>query len=218
MTTTIPFDEPTQGHPAAIAILEGLAAPVSTTTTVSAASSSVVFGQSVSFTANVSSPNGTPTGSVEFFDGAISLGTAAVSGGTAVLATTALNVGTHAVSATYSGDNGFLSSGSSSVSVTVSTAHTTTTLASSPNPSTRRQTVTVTATVAALPPGAGAPTGQVQLFDGKKKIGTSDLVNGVATFQVLFKSPGDQTLTASYAGDTRFLASASGTLVQTVTR
>ena len=173
VTTTIPFDQTTQGHPAAVAILEGMGGPVSTTTTVSASASSTVFGQSVTFTATVSSASGTPTGSVEFFDGAVSLGTAVISGGTAVLATTALNVGTHAVSGRYAGDSDFLSSGSSDVSVTVSSAQTTTTLASSQNPSPRRQLVTVTATVAALPPGAGTPTGLVQLFDGKKSIGTS---------------------------------------------
>lgn len=218
VTATIPFDETTQGHPAAVAILEDLGAPVSTTTTLSASSGSVVFGQSVTFTASVSSANGTPTGSVEFFDGGISLGTAALSGGVAVLATAALSVGTHVVSATYSGDTGFLSSDSSNVSVTVATAHTTTTLASSPNPSPRRQLVTVTATVAALPPGGGTPTGQVELFDRRKRIGVSSLVNGVATFQVSFRAAGDHELTANYLGDMSFLGSLSATHIQTITR
>ena len=40
---------------------------------------------------------------MQFFDGVNSLGTAAVSGGTASLATSTLSVGSHSITATYSG-------------------------------------------------------------------------------------------------------------------
>lgn len=52
---------------------------VGTTTTVEANSTSTVYGQSVLLTAHIgASGQGTPTGSVQFWDAATSLGTSAV--------------------------------------------------------------------------------------------------------------------------------------------
>src|SRR5262249_42176571 len=65
----------------------------STSTTVISSVNPSVYGQSVTFTASISvvAPGaGTPTGSVEFFDGATSLGTSAVTGTTAAFTTSAL--------------------------------------------------------------------------------------------------------------------------------
>jgi hypothetical protein len=59
-------------------------------------------GSPVQFTATVSP--GTATGTVEFFDGATSLGTAPVSTSTAVLSTSSLAAGNHSITAQYSGD------------------------------------------------------------------------------------------------------------------
>jgi YVTN family beta-propeller protein len=66
------------------------------------------LGQSVTFTADVSSGGaGTLTGTVTFFDGATSLGSDAVASGTATLATSALSLGSHSITAVYSGDGNF---------------------------------------------------------------------------------------------------------------
>ncbi len=76
-------------------------------------------GTAVSLTATVTGTNG-PTGSVEFFDGAISLGTATLSGGSATKSVSSLSAGTHSsITATYLGDGANSSSTSSSRSVTV---------------------------------------------------------------------------------------------------
>ena len=65
-------------------------------------------GQSVTFTADVSSGGaGTLTGTVTFFDGATSFGSDAVASGTATLATSALSLGSHSITAVYSGDGNF---------------------------------------------------------------------------------------------------------------
>ena len=49
----------------------------------------------------------TPTGSVQFKDGAANLGSpVALSGGVATLSTSALTQGTHSITAIYSGDSG----------------------------------------------------------------------------------------------------------------
>lgn len=56
------------------------------------------------------------TGTVEFFDGVISLGTATISGGQATLIISSLGTGAHTLSATYSGDADYLGSSSTGVS------------------------------------------------------------------------------------------------------
>jgi hypothetical protein len=74
------------------------------------------FGQSVTFTATVSSGSGTPTGTVQFKDGGTNLGSAqALTNGTAQLTTSALASGTHVITADYSGDAVF-ESGSATLS------------------------------------------------------------------------------------------------------
>ncbi|MDR3378538.1 MAG: Ig-like domain repeat protein, partial [Verrucomicrobiae bacterium] len=71
--------------------------------------------QTVTLTATVSGSSGTPAGTVTFKDGAGILGTVALNGsGQATLVTSALAVGTHAVTAIYSGNSSY-SSGSSSL-------------------------------------------------------------------------------------------------------
>lgn len=85
-----------------------------------------VGGQSVTFTATVSSTaGGTPTGTVTFFDGSTALGTGAVTlnaSAVATLSTTVLAVGSHSITASYSGDANYAASTSAAVSETVTTA------------------------------------------------------------------------------------------------
>jgi YVTN family beta-propeller protein len=87
------------------------------TTTVAAAPNPAKAGQSVTLTAHVTCTMGTPTGTVEFFDGTISLGTATLSGGNATLTVRNLAPGDHQITATYSGDA--YCSGSTSPSITL---------------------------------------------------------------------------------------------------
>ncbi|MDV9203194.1 Ig-like domain-containing protein, partial [Streptomyces sp. Wh19] len=53
---------------------------------------------------------GTPTGTVDFFDGATLLGTGTLSGGVATFTTSTLAIGTHPLTAVYNGDANFTSS------------------------------------------------------------------------------------------------------------
>ena len=74
-----------------------------TTTALSSSLNPSTLGQAVTFTATVSGAS--PTGSVQFFNGASSLGTSALGGGgTATLTTSALTQGSHTITAVYSGD------------------------------------------------------------------------------------------------------------------
>ncbi|HZS90342.1 MAG TPA: Ig-like domain repeat protein, partial [Chloroflexota bacterium] len=81
-----------------------------TTTTVTSSANPSLLGQPVTFTATVSvvAPGaGTPTGSVSFYDGTTLLGTAALSGNQAQFTTSSLGVGSHNITASYSGDGNF---------------------------------------------------------------------------------------------------------------
>lgn len=74
----------------------------------------------ITLTATLSSPTtGTPTGTVTFLAGTVTVGSAPVSGGTAVLTTNALPVGSDAVTAVYSGDANFNAVTSSPVLLTI---------------------------------------------------------------------------------------------------
>jgi hypothetical protein len=82
-----------------------------TTTGLTSAPDPSSSGQSVTFTATVSSPAGSPTGTVRFFEGTTLLGTGTVGpGGVATFTTSTLPAGTHTITATYGGDTNFLGS------------------------------------------------------------------------------------------------------------
>ncbi len=75
-----------------------------------------VFGQTVTFTATVSSQySGTPTGTVTFREGSTSIGTSTVSGGVATFTTAALTAAAHTITAVYGGDTNFAGSTSATV-------------------------------------------------------------------------------------------------------
>jgi hypothetical protein len=191
----------------------------STTTTVSTSPNPSVVGQNVTITATVAvlAPGaGGPGGSVEFFDGATSLGTAPVSAGSAVLNTSALAVGGHTLTAVYSGSASFTGSTSAGHAHTVNPASTSTSLASAPNPSTFGSNVTLTATVAVLAPGAGGPGGSIEFFDGATSLGTSPVSGGSAVLNTAALSAGGHSLTAVYSGNASFTGSTSAAHAHTV--
>jgi hypothetical protein len=83
-----------------------------TTTSLTSSPNPSSFGQIVTFTATVTSKgNGTPTGTVSFLDNGNSLGNSPLnSSGVASLATSALSMGSHNITATYEGDSKFATS------------------------------------------------------------------------------------------------------------
>ena len=120
--------------------------------------SAAVAGQPVALTANVEpvAPGaGTPTGTVEFFDGDQSLGTAEL-GSPATLATSALGPGTHQITASYEGDATFEASTSAAITVSVAPAGTPT---STSAPTTTSTTTTSLAPTTTSPAGALPVTG-----------------------------------------------------------
>lgn len=83
------------------------AAYAGTTTTLATSGSPSAVGQSVTYTATVAVPSGTPTGTVEFRDGGSDVAgcaSVALTGGTATCTVTYSGTGSHTITAGYSGD------------------------------------------------------------------------------------------------------------------
>jgi hypothetical protein len=92
------------------------------TTTLSASSGSPILGTSLTLTATVvSSTSGTPTGAVNFYNGATLLNTSpvALNGGVATLAISSLPVNSQSITVSYSGSTDFLASNSNTVTENV---------------------------------------------------------------------------------------------------
>jgi autotransporter-associated beta strand protein len=197
------------------------AQPASSTTVVASGTPSSVFGQSVTFTATVTSGSlGTPTGSITFDDGSTVLGTATLNGsGVATFSTSALGVGSHSISALYGGDTNFTSSTSSTLTQTVGQDATTSAVASSDSSAVFGESVTFTATITANAPGAGTPSGTATFMDGSTTLGTGTLNgSGIATFSTSALAVGSHSITVVYGGDTNFTTSTSSTRTQAVSQ
>ncbi len=190
-----------------------------TTTAVGSSANPSVSGQPVTFTATVTATapgSGTPTGTITFKDGATTIGTGALSGGSATFATNYANAGSHSITAVYGGSTDFNTSTSSALTQAVNAANTTTAVTSGTNPSVSGQSVTFTATVTASSPGSGAPTGTVTFKDGATTLGTGSLSGGSATFSTSALSTTSHSITAVYGADSNFNTSTSSILTQTV--
>lgn len=192
----------------------GIATVVNATTTTLASSLNPSgFGQSVIFTATVTT-GGTValTGTVTFYyDGAAFPNTAGCPNpviltalGTATCASTALTVGKHHITATYNDNNtppNHFSSTSAPLTQTVLEG-TATALSSSGTPSTVGQSVTFTATVTSSG-GNIAPDGNVVFSDGSTPLDTVALnsTTGVATYTTSTLADGSHSIVATYGGD-----------------
>ena len=179
------------------------------------------YGSQVTFTATIAGPTGVtpaPTGTVTFTDGSSTLGTGTIStasgSSVATFSTTALAVGTHSITASYSGDGNYLTSTTSGpLSQVVNKAPTTTTVVASASPITFGQSDTYTATVSGPTGVLPAPSGTVTFTDGSTTLGTGTLSTtaGVttATFTASQPAVGVHTISASYGGDGNYVTSAT---------
>ncbi|HYL66467.1 MAG TPA: Ig-like domain repeat protein, partial [Nitrosopumilaceae archaeon] len=183
-----------------------------TTAVVSSSANPSSFGQSVSFTVTIT-PN-TATGTVQFaIDGVNTGSPVTLSGGTATISSSSLSVGTHTITAAYSGDTNDIPSSSALTQIInqITLTTTATTLTSSQNPSTIGSSVTFTATVS-----PSTATGTVQFNDSSTILGTGVVSSGHATFTTSSLSAGSHNIVAKYLGDTNDATSTSAQLAQTV--
>lgn len=129
--------------------------------------------------------------------------------GEAYFTSSALAIGQHNLTWTYSGDSNFSGSTTATAySLTVVGIGTTTTLATTTNPITYGQAATVTATVSPAS-GSTTPAGNVTLTIDGTTMQTVALSGGIATFTVGGLQGGGHTFSASYAGGGNFAASST---------
>ena len=178
-------------------------------------------GQTVTITATISGPGGAGNGSVSFFDGAVAIagcGDIALSGGgTASCSTSALEEGTHSITAQYSGNAMYDPSNSGVLYQLVLPKPTpTVSLATSLNPSTLGQQVTFTASVSGT---AGTATGSLDFrVDAAPISGCSAvaLASGMAACSTTEMVLGTHSISAAYGGDANYKPATSDDLAQTV--
>jgi hypothetical protein len=162
-----------------------------------------ITGQNVTFTATITSTNGTPTGTIQFTDNGNTLGTQPLNAsGAATFSTSTLTVGSHNITATYIPTGSFAGT---SVNITqiVNAVTNTVNVTSSLNPSTFGQAVTFTAHINS---NAGTVSGTVAFYDignylgqqivdpsGNAAIISSTLTVGAHTITATFTPAGSAT-------------------------
>jgi hypothetical protein len=157
----------------------------------------------------------TPTGTVTFLLGTTVLGQESLSDGTASLTTSALPVGSDAITVSYSGDSTFNAyAKAASLNVTVAPALTTTTVQASPDPAAPGVTVTLQATVSSA--WTGTATGTVTFYDGSTQLGTGTLTNGSASYTTSSLAAGNHSITATYSGDGNFSGGTSAPVTELI--
>lgn len=193
---------------------------VSTTTTIAASVNPSTAGGLIALTATVASASGAsmggaPTGTVTLMDGTTALSTVNLKNGVATFSSVSLTVGTHLLSATYSGDSNYASSAGTLADVVnpLQGAATTTDLSSSSNPSSSGQTITFTATVSGI---GGIPSGAVTFIAGTTIASVNLDVSGIAVFTTSVLPVGTTSVSAVYSGDATLLGSASPLVAQSV--
>jgi len=199
--------------PSTSAVLSQVVNGIATATSVASSQNPSTYGQSVTFTAMVTSGSGTPTGTVIFYDGTTAIGNATLASGSGSISSSSLPAGSNSITAAYQGSGAFEPSTSAVLTQVVNNIATTTSLGSSLNPSTYGQSVTFTAMVTS---GSGTPTGTVIFYDGTTAIGNATLSSGSGSISTAGLPAGSNSITAAYQGSGAFAPSTSGVLIQAV--
>jgi Bacterial Ig-like domain (group 3) len=201
---------------------------LTSTTALALNPTTVVLGSSSTATVTVGGgAAGTPTGSVTLKDGAATVGTTALNpSGAAVFTVTPSSAGTHALTATYAGDDNYAgSSASGNLTVTATTppppTKVTPSVSLSLNKSSVKRGHKVKASVQ-VTGSAGTATGSVEL--GKvvngvfKVVATGTLANGTVTLRFVPTKAGKYLLQARYGGDPAYTSATSREVKLKVTK
>lgn len=180
---------------------------------VNASSTPTSNGLSVAVVATVTGA-GSPTGTVTFYEGSTQLGTATLSGATALLMLSSYPQGSHTFTAIYSGDTNNMSVRSAAATMSIVKAATTLSVSSSTTSPAAAQSVTLTATLS----GAISPTGIVTFKDGGTVLGTAAISGTTAVFTTPPLAMGAHAISAIYAGDGNNAGATSSAITLTVGR
>ena len=185
-----------------------------TTTTLAPSLNPSVYGQVVTFTAQVTSSSGTPTGTVQVLNGSTVVGSGTLVSGSVSIPVSTLPAGDNSITASYLGGGGFAASKSAPFTQRVTVATTTTSLTSSLNPAGTNQAVTFTAKVTSQ--YGGAASGTVAFMAGSQSLGSASLTGNIGTLTTYFANAGTYSITAQYAGDSNNTGSMSATLSEKI--
>ena len=184
----------------------GISNSCGTTETLTSSLNPSVYGQSVTFTAQLSAANGTPTGTVQFNDGGTALSVQAISSaGVSTYTTSALAIGTHAMTAVYQ-PTGTFSAATANLTQVVNTDPTNTVLTCSPSSIYQYSNATLLASVSST---FGTPTGSITFADNGTTLLQQSLVNGSASTSYYAQVVGTHTITATYASTGAFAGSSA---------
>jgi predicted secreted protein len=192
---------------------------LATTVAVTPSANPIRFGNAVTYTATLSSSDGSSDGggTMAFFDGSAPISSCQSQPMVGVVATCAVpgsKVGSHSITATYSGDINYATSTSPVFTETVNKALTSTSVTSSKNPVTVGKSVSYRVTVTGSDGG-----GAVAFFDGTTPISSCQievLTSGVATCTITASRVGTHSITATYSGDARYAKSTSPAFSESV--
>jgi hypothetical protein len=184
-------------------------------------------GQTVTFTATISSLyTGSLTGTVQFVDQ--SNGNAVIGGvpqivnsttRKATVNTSTLALGSHQIVAVFTDSDGNNASGNSPTLTQVVKQTAALALSSSLNPAHVYDNVTFTVAASESPSGGVAPTGSVVFTDsvlGPLPGGSVALSNGSASYSTALLAAGSHNITATYAGDANNLPATSNMVVEVI--
>ena len=178
----------------------------SVTETLTSSLNPAMAGQSVTFTAQLSAASGTPTGTIQFLDGANLLSTQTVlSTGSATFTTSSLTVGSHTITANYH-PTGSFDPATASLVEEIEGDPTGTTLTCLPDPIKVYQTAQFTVTVMSAD---GTPTGSILFTDNGASLGTTNLAGGTTSFTYTGSSAGTHNIIADYVPTGSFAASSA---------
>ena len=197
-------------------------AKASTSAILSEAIGTTVVGQSATFgvqVAPVSPGAGSATGTVTFLVDGTPVAAEPVNSatGVATFSSTTLGLGTHTITADYSGDTNFTSSQSGSTQETVSAAATQSilTLQAVRNKRGKIIGVDLLSQILVVSPGAGVPTGVVTYFRKGRPLYSVTLTGARATAKFTLNQALKKSFAIRYSGDSQFTASISSSVVPT---
>ncbi len=195
-----------------------LVGPAPTTTTLTATPATAPYGsRSLGLSAVVTYNGGMPVyvGTVTFVSGGLSIGTGAVTNGTALLKPSTLPAGSDSITAVFGATSTDQASTSNAVVVNITPANTTTTLSVSSISPAPGASVILTAAVATN--GSPATSGLVTFLSNGSAVGTGTVnSDGMATISLSTLPSGADAITASYGGTSNLAGSSSSAITVTV--
>ena len=181
--------------------------PTTTTPTVTLTAGSSAYGLPGKVTVKVTAPNGTPTGTVEIYNGNTRLTTAPLTAGTATANLPAtLPAGAHTLTARYLGAGGYTPA-NGAATFTVTKANSTLNASAATGALGRANPVTVTVRTST----GVTPTGNVRIYNGNTQLITAALnASGAATLTTPASlTAGTHALTVRYDGTTNIAGSSA---------